>query len=120
VALRLEGHIDLPAHVGAGGFDHAAIHERTRRLYVAHTSNDAVDVIDCARDTFIRSIGGLRGVAGVLVSEDLDCAFTSNRGPISPLVADPAKVVVRIDAVEETGVAVRVETHPLSQIAAAP
>jgi DNA-binding beta-propeller fold protein YncE len=80
MALKLDGYIDLPAHVGPGGLDHAAIHERTRRLYVAHTANDAVDVIDCARDVFLRSIEGLRGVAGVLVSEDLDCAFTSNRG----------------------------------------
>src|SRR5262249_50485323 len=52
----------------------------TRRLYVAHTANDAVDVIDCARDEFVRSFDGLRAVAGVLVSEELDCAFTSNRG----------------------------------------
>jgi DNA-binding beta-propeller fold protein YncE len=80
VALRLEGHIDLPAHAGPGGFDHAAIHEPTRRLYVAHTANDAVDVIDGAREAYVRSVGGLRGVAGVLVSEELDCAFTSNRG----------------------------------------
>jgi DNA-binding beta-propeller fold protein YncE len=80
VALRLDGHIDLPAHTGPGGFDHAAIHEQTRRLYVAHTANDAVDVIDCAGEVFLRSIDGLRGVAGVLVSEDLDHAFTSNRG----------------------------------------
>lgn len=80
MALRLDGYIDLPAHVGPGGFDHAAIHEQTRRLYVAHTANDAVDVIDCAREAFIRSIDGLRGVAGVLVSDDLNHAFTSNRG----------------------------------------
>ena len=79
MALRLEGYIELPAHVGPGGFDHAAIHEQTRRLYVAHTANDAVDVIDCAREAFIRSIDGLRGVAGVLVSDDLNHAFTSNR-----------------------------------------
>jgi len=80
MALKLSGYIDLPAHAAPGGFDHAAIHERTRRLYVAHTANDAVDVIDCARDVFLRSIEGLRGVAGVLVSDELDCAFTSNRG----------------------------------------
>jgi hypothetical protein len=52
MALRLTGHIDLPAHAGRGGFDHAAIHERTRRLYVAHTANDAVDVVDCNRGVF--------------------------------------------------------------------
>jgi DNA-binding beta-propeller fold protein YncE len=80
VALRLDGYIDLPAHVAPGGFDHAAIHEPTRRLYVAHTANDAVDVIDCAREAFVRSIHDLRGVAGVLVSEKLDRVFTSNRG----------------------------------------
>src|SRR5262245_8161947 len=80
MALKLSGYIDLPAHLGPGGFDHAAIHERTRRIYVAHTANDAVDVIDGARDAFLHSIGGLRAVAGVLVSEDRDCAFTSNRG----------------------------------------
>jgi DNA-binding beta-propeller fold protein YncE len=80
VALRLDGYIDLPAHTAPGGFDHAAIDERTRRLYVAHTANDAVDVIDGAGGAFLHSIGGLRGVAGVLVSEELDCVFTSNRG----------------------------------------
>jgi DNA-binding beta-propeller fold protein YncE len=80
VALRLTGHIDLPAHSAPGGFDHAAIHERTRRLYVAHTANDAVDVIDCARGAFVQSIGGLPGVAGVLVDGARDLAFTSNRG----------------------------------------
>lgn len=80
MALRLTGHIDLPAHAAPGGFDHAAIHERTRRLYVAHTANDAVDVIDCARGAFMHSIGGLPRVAGVLVDEARDLAFTSNRG----------------------------------------
>ena len=80
MALRLTGHIDLPAHAAPGGFDHAAIHERTRRLYVAHTANDAVDVIDCARGVFTHSIGGLPGVAGVLVDGARDLAFTSNRG----------------------------------------
>ncbi len=80
MTLELDGYIDLPAHVAPGGFDHAAIHEPTRRLYVAHTANDAVDVIDCARDALLRSIDGLPGVAGVLVSEARDCAFTSNRG----------------------------------------
>jgi DNA-binding beta-propeller fold protein YncE len=80
MALRLASHIDLPAHAGPGGFDHAAIHERTRRLYVAHTANDAVDVIDCARGAFMHSIEGLPGVAGVLVDEARDLAFTSSRG----------------------------------------
>ncbi len=49
-------------------------------LYVAHTANDAVDVIDCGLDKYLRSIPNLPGVAGVLVSNEKDLVFTSNRG----------------------------------------
>ena len=78
--LRLISHIELPAHRSNGGFDHADIHLPTDRLYVAHTSNDSIDVIDCARDQYIESIPGLMAVAGALVSETRDLVFTSNRG----------------------------------------
>ncbi len=47
---------------------------------MAHTANDAVDVIDCGRDKYLRSIPQLQGVAGVLVSDEKDLVFTSNRG----------------------------------------
>jgi DNA-binding beta-propeller fold protein YncE len=80
MALRPLGHIELPANRGSGGFDHADIHPPTDRLYVAHTSNDAIDVIDIARDRYIESIPGLTGVAGALVSEVRELVFTSNRG----------------------------------------
>ena len=80
MALRLTGHIDLPSHTGTGGFDHAAIHARTEQLYVAHTANDAVDVIDCSGRKYVASITGLAAVAGVLISDERNLAFTSNRG----------------------------------------
>jgi len=78
--LRLLGHIELPAHRATGGFDHADIHAPTDRLYVAHTSNDSLDVIDCAHDRYVESINGLPAVAGALVSEPRGLVFTSNRG----------------------------------------
>jgi len=80
MGLRLVGDVELPAHLGEGGFDHAAIHHRRNRLYVAHTANDAVDVIDTRADRYVRSITGLKGVAGALVDEVQDLVFTSNRG----------------------------------------
>ena len=80
MGLRLVGDVELPAHLGEGGFDHAAIHHRRDRLYVAHTANDAVDVIDTRADRYVRSITGLKGVAGALVDEGQDLVFTSNRG----------------------------------------
>ena len=80
MGLERRAYIDLPPHTGPGGFDHAAIHQGTRRLYVAHTANHAVDVVDCEREVFVRSIDGLPAVAGVLISEESGWAFTSNRG----------------------------------------
>ena len=80
MALKHSGFIELPSHVKQGGFDHAAVHRATSSLYVAHTSNDALDVIGCAGDTYMHSIPNLTGVAGALVSDERDLVFTSNRG----------------------------------------
>lgn len=80
MTMKNVGYIGLPEHRGAGGFDHADVHSPSDRLYVAHTSNDALDVIDCAQDRYIDSIPGLTAVAGALVSEARELVFTSNRG----------------------------------------
>jgi hypothetical protein len=79
VILKHLGYIELPSHAGKGGFDHAAVHPRDGHLYVAHTANDAVDVIDCATDRYLHSISGMTGVAGVLAAQKNDLVFTSNR-----------------------------------------
>ena len=80
MAFDLGGYIDLPPHANASGFDHAAVHQRTGRVYVAHTANDAIDVIDGWRRRYLGSISGLAAVAGALVSDEHDLVFTSNRG----------------------------------------
>lgn len=80
MALHLAGYVDLPPNAKAGGFDHAAVHLRTGRVYVAHTANDAVDVIDGESQRYVESIDDLSAVAGALVSDDHDLVFTSNRG----------------------------------------
>ena len=77
--LQALGFIELPAHVGDGGFDHAAVHPATGHVYVAHTANDALDVLDVEKQRYVGSIGGLTAVAGALVAEP-DTVFTSNRG----------------------------------------
>jgi DNA-binding beta-propeller fold protein YncE len=89
MVLRLLGHIELPANRAKGGFDHADIHLPTDRLYVAHTSNDAIDVIDSARDLYIESMPGLVAVAGALVSEARGLVFRSNRGENTVSVFSP-------------------------------
>ncbi|MGH7356394.1 MAG: YncE family protein [Candidatus Rokuibacteriota bacterium] len=90
MALRHAGYIDLPPHARPGGFDHAAIHRRTGRLYVAHTANDAIDVIDCAAGRHVASVRDLQGVAGALVSDEDDLVFASNRGENTVGVFSPS------------------------------
>jgi len=80
MSLRLLGHIELPGNLKPGGFDHAAVHGASDRLYVAHTANDALDVIDCVEDRYLHSIENLTGVAGAFVSDEQNLVFTSNRG----------------------------------------
>ena len=80
MSLKNLGYIELPAHAKPGGFDHAAVHRATSRLYVAHTSNDALDVMDCANERYLHSVPNLTGVAGALVADERNLVFTSNRG----------------------------------------
>ena len=83
------GYVNLPAHRGAGGFDHAAVHHARGLLYVAHTANHAVDVIDTRTQRYLRSLGDLAGVAGALVDETHDRVFTSNRGEDTIAIVAP-------------------------------
>jgi DNA-binding beta-propeller fold protein YncE len=89
--LQLSGYIDLPPNQGPGGFDHADIHVATSRLYVAHTSNHALDVIDCAQDRYLESVPGMQSVAGALVSESRGLVFTSNRGENTVSIFKPGE-----------------------------
>jgi DNA-binding beta-propeller fold protein YncE len=89
MTLRLLGYIELPAHRSSGGFDHADIHSPTDRIYVAHTANDSIDVIDCGRDRYVESIPGFTAVAGALVSEARSLVFATNRGENTVSVFTP-------------------------------
>ncbi len=80
--------VELPEHAGPGGFDHAAVHRQSGRIYVAHTANNTVDLIDCASDRYLHSIRHLTGVAGALVCDERDLVFTSNRGDDSVSILD--------------------------------
>ena len=99
MSLILKGYILLPTHAQTGGFDHAAVHHGKHLLYVAHTVNNAVDVIDCASDRYLRSIPDLTGVAGALVSEEHDLVFTSNRGEniVSIFSPDAEDKAIKVD-----------------------
>jgi DNA-binding beta-propeller fold protein YncE len=103
MSLTHRGFIELPPHDHAGGFDHAAVHEPTGRIYVAHTANDAVDVIDADAGKYIGSIPGLPAVAGALVVATPDLVFTSNRGENTVGIFSPHDVA----SVDRIGVGIR-------------
>ena len=113
--LQHLGFIDLPSHAGEGGFDHAAVHEPTGRVYVAHTANDAVDVLDVEAKRWVGSIGGLKAVAGALVV-DPGLVFTSNRGENSVgiiRIEDPERVEKVAVGVRPNGLAYDPARHRL-------
>jgi hypothetical protein len=80
VSLRKAGFIAVPP-AAKPGFDHADVYRPGRRMYVAHTGADRVDVLDCERRAFLRSLPDLPGVAGVLIDEEHDLLFTSDAPP---------------------------------------
>ena len=59
MSLQLLGHIELPGNLKPGGFDHASVHCSSGKIYVAHTANDALEVIDCVEDRYLHSIENL-------------------------------------------------------------
>lgn len=80
MSLKFSTYIDLPPHQAQGGFDHASVYRGLSRLYVAHTANNALDMIDCSTNRYLDSIPNLGGVAGALASDEKDLVFTSIRG----------------------------------------
>lgn len=80
MSLRPSGFIALPGGERTG-FDHADTYlgPTGSRLYVAHTATNAIDVIDCRSNSYLRSLSDLPGVAGVLIDSERDLLFTSDR-----------------------------------------
>ena len=104
MSLKFLHFIPLPHHVKPGSFDHAAIHYASGHLFVAHTVNNTLDVIDCVSSQYLYSINDLTGVAGALVSDERNLVFTSNRGENTVGIFSPTN--------EQNLVKVPVGVHP--------
>jgi DNA-binding beta-propeller fold protein YncE len=98
MSLVRTGFIPLPPGP-TPGFDHADVYRTGRRLYVAHTGADRVDVLDCAGRAFLRSLPDLPGVAGVLIDEQGDLLFTTDRGAarVSVFRCSDERLLGRVD-----------------------
>jgi DNA-binding beta-propeller fold protein YncE len=79
MSLVRAGFIPIPPGAKPG-FDHADVFTSGRRMYVAHTGADRIEVLDCETHTHLRTISAeLPGVAGVLIDEEHDLLFSSDR-----------------------------------------
>ena len=78
--LRTVGVIEIPA-AGGSAFDHGAFDPRTRRVFIAHTARDCVEVIDHDAQRHLATLPGFPGVAGA-VADDGEVLVT-NRGAAS-------------------------------------
>ena len=67
MGLREVTRIPMPEPPGEGDFDHAAAGRESDRLFVAHPCNDCVEVVDLRTRRHLRSLWGVKGVAGVWV-----------------------------------------------------
>jgi YVTN family beta-propeller protein len=83
--LKTIGTITIPGAAGSE-FDHAAFDAKSRRVFIAHTARDCVEVIDHDAGKHLATLPGFPGVAGA-VADDGQILVT-NRGSASVALLD--------------------------------
>jgi hypothetical protein len=80
MTLKVKTTIEIPGAADSA-FDHGAFDSKTRRLFIAHTARDSVDVIDHDRGKHIATLPGFKEAAGVVA--DNGQVLVTNRGAAS-------------------------------------
>lgn len=98
MSLRTVGIIEIPNAMGSA-FDHAAFDPKTRRVFIAHTARDCIEVIDHDAGRHLATLPGFPGAAGVVVSAGE--VVVTNRGAASVAWLDAQSLA--ITAMFDTG-----------------
>jgi DNA-binding beta-propeller fold protein YncE len=98
VSLKLIGTIEIPGSAGSS-FDHGAFDPKSRRVFVAHTGHDCVEVIDHGAGRHVATLVGFPGAAGVVADDGT--VLVTNRGAASLACVDAFTLETR--AVFKTG-----------------
>ena len=96
MSLNTIGTIEIP---NSSSFDHGAFDPRSRRVFVAHTGRDSVEVIDHDTRRHIGTLRGFREAAGVVADDGI--VLVTNRGAASLAWVDAISLETR--AVFKTG-----------------
>jgi hypothetical protein len=92
MSLKTIGTIAIPNAEGSE-FDHAAFDAKSRRVFIAHTARDCVEVIDHDAGRHVATLQGFPGVAGA-VADDGQILIT-NRGSASIAWVDAGTLETR-------------------------
>ena len=98
MSLKAIGTIEIPKAAGSS-FDHGAFEPKTRRIFVAHTGRDSVEVIDHDSGRHIATLAGFPEAAGVVA--DGGQVLVTNRGAAKVAWLDARTLDTK--AVFETG-----------------
>jgi len=98
MALKANGFIAIPGPAGSA-FDHGAFEPKTRRVFVAHTGRDSIEVIDHDPRRHLATLPGFPEAAGVVADDGH--VLVTNRGAASLAWLDAQSLKTR--AVFQTG-----------------
>jgi DNA-binding beta-propeller fold protein YncE len=90
--LNFIGKIEIPASIGSS-FDHGAFDPKSRRVFVAHTGRDRVEVIDHDSRKHIATLQGFPEAAGVVADDGV--VLVTNRGAASLAIVDAHSLKTR-------------------------
>jgi DNA-binding beta-propeller fold protein YncE len=96
--LSDRGNIQLPADTGKPLFDLLTFDGRRHLLYVAHTSNNAIDIVDTEARKVVASIPAIAGVKQIALTSDPDVVFASasSSGEVVLIDTKAMKVLARV------------------------
>ena len=98
MSLKLIETIEIPNSTGSS-FDHGAFDPKSRRIFVAHTGRDCVEVIDHDTRRHVATLPGFPEAAGVVADDGV--VLVTNRGAASLAWVDATSLETR--AVFKTG-----------------
>jgi DNA-binding beta-propeller fold protein YncE len=96
--LKTVGTVAIP-HAEGSAFDHGAFDPSSRRIFIAHTQRDCIEVIDHDQGRHIATLPGFPGAAGAVADDGR--ILVTNRGNASVALLDAASLETR--AVFKTG-----------------
>ena len=98
MSLKTIGTIEIPNSAGSS-FDHGAFDPKSRRIFVAHTGRDCVEVIDHETRRHLATLPGFPEAAGVVADDG--AVLVTSRGAASLAWVDATSLETR--AVFKTG-----------------